>query len=302
MMRKELKLGIFAVVVLVASFFVLNYLRGEDIFNRENEYTAQYPQLDGLVASAPVYIKGYKAGKVSEVWYDSKAGVFNVVCSVSKQFEVPSDSKMTIYSVDIMGGKGLRIDLGESETIAEDGASLTPAYEVGLMDGLMGMVSPLIEKVQNTIDSLGTTVSGVNRLLSSANTDVVTDVLGKVQSIVADLQKVSAQVGGKSEEIADLIENLQAFSGTLEGVMVNVDSTLTSVGGVVASLNEADLTGTVNSIKTLVDNINDPDGSVGKLLNDGSVYNSVDSLLNNLDRFVDKIQENPKKYLKISVF
>ena len=84
--------------------------------------------------------------------------------------------------------------------------------------------------------------------------------------------------------------------------MVNVDSTLTSVGGVVSSLNEADLAGTVNSFKTLVDNINDPDGSVGKLLNDGSLYTSVDSLLNNLDRLVDKIQENPKKYLKISVF
>ena len=301
-MRKELKIGIFAVVVMVASFFVLNYLRGEDIFNSENEYTAQYSQLDGLVASAPVYIKGYKAGKVSQVWYDSKAGLFNVVCSVSKQFEVPVDSKMTIYSVDIMGSKGLRIDLGESQEIASDGAALEPAYEASLVDGLMGVVSPLVEKVQSTIDSLGTTISGVNRLLSSANTDVVASVLGKVESIVSDLQKVSAQVGGKSEEIADLITNLKAFSGTLEGVMVNVDSTLTSVGGVVASLDEADLTGTVNSIKALVDNINDPDGSVGKLLNDGSVYNSVDSLLNNLDRLIDKIQENPKKYLKISVF
>ena len=302
MMKKELKIGIFAVVVMVASFFVLNYLRGEDIFNRENEYTSQYQQLDGLVASAPVYIKGYKAGKVSEVWYDSKTGVFNVVCSVSKQFEVPVDSKMTIYSVDIMGSKGLRIDLGQSRRIASDGDMLAPGYEASMIDGLMGMVSPLIEKVQGAIDSLGTTISGVNRLLSDANTDVVTGVLAKVENIVCNLEKVSSQVGGKSAEIADLIVNLEAFSGTLEGVMVNVDSTLTSVGGVVASLYEADLAGTVNSFKALVDNINDPEGTVGKLFNDGSVYNSVDSLLNNLDRFVDKIQENPKKYLKISVF
>ena len=302
MMKKELKIGIFAVVVMVASFFVLNYLRGEDIFNRENEYTARYERLDGLVSSAPVYIKGYKAGKVSQVWYDSKAGVFNVVCSVSKQFEVPADSKMTIYSVDIMGSKGLRIDLGQSEQNASDGDMLTSGYEASMVDGLMSMVSPLVEKVKNTIDSLGTTISGVNRLLSEANTDAVAKVLSKVDVIVSNLETVSAQVGGKSEEIADLIVNLQTLSGKLEGVMVNVDSTLTSVGGVVSSLNEADLAGTVNSFKTLVDNINDPEGSVGKLLNDGSLYTSVDSLLNNLDRLVDKIQENPKKYLKISVF
>ena len=52
----------------------------------------------------------------------------------------------------------------------------------------------------------------------------------------------------------------------------------------------------------LLENINDPDGTVGKLLNDGSVYNSVDSLLNDVDALVKKIQENPKKYIKISIF
>ena len=52
----------------------------------------------------------------------------------------------------------------------------------------------------------------------------------------------------------------------------------------------------------LLDNVNDPDGSIGKLLKDDSVYNSVDSLLLDLNVLVNKIQENPKKYLKISVF
>ena len=48
--------------------------------------------------------------------------------------------------------------------------------------------------------------------------------------------------------------------------------------------------------------INDPDGTVGKLLTDDSVYKSVDELLNDVDSLVQKIQENPRKYIKISVF
>ena len=101
-MKKELKLGIFTLTIIVVSFFVLNYLRGEDIFDREYELTSRYENLEGLVASAPVYIKGYKAGKVTEVTYDSKAGDFIVTCSVSKDFVVPSDSKMAIYSVALL--------------------------------------------------------------------------------------------------------------------------------------------------------------------------------------------------------
>ena len=77
-MKKELKIGAFAVCVIVISFFVLNYLRGEDIFDLENEYVAEYSDLEGLVASAPVYIKGYKAGKVSDITFDKKTGLFSV--------------------------------------------------------------------------------------------------------------------------------------------------------------------------------------------------------------------------------
>ena len=36
-MSKEVKIGTFAVTILVVSFFLIKYLRGEDIFNGEIE-------------------------------------------------------------------------------------------------------------------------------------------------------------------------------------------------------------------------------------------------------------------------
>ena len=71
---KELKIGIFVIVILIASFFLINYLRGEDIFNNEFEVRGRYENVEGLVASAPVFVKGYKAGKVSEVNYLTETG------------------------------------------------------------------------------------------------------------------------------------------------------------------------------------------------------------------------------------
>ena len=47
---KELKIGLFVVVIMVASFFLINYLRGEDIFNKEYEVVGRYPNVEGLVA------------------------------------------------------------------------------------------------------------------------------------------------------------------------------------------------------------------------------------------------------------
>lgn len=301
-MSKEIKIGIFAVSILVVSFFLINYLRGEDIFNREIELSSRFASVEGLVPSAPVYIKGYKAGKVSEVIYDSEAEDFEVICSIKKEFRIPSDSKMTIYSVDIMGGKGVKIDLGTSGLAASDGDVLAPAFEAGLMDGLAGGIGPLMAKVTSTLDSLSVTVSGINRMLSEENSARIASTLAHLDRTMANVDALSAVIGGKSDELAAFVSNLQIVSDKLVSVAGQADTVLTGINTTVASISESDIAGVVTSLKDLLDNVNDPDGTIGKLFVDKSVYDSFDALLNDIDDLVNKIQENPKKYLKISVF
>ena len=299
---KEVKIGAFIVVVLTASFFLINYLRGEDIFDREIELVGKYDNLHGLVASAPVHIKGYKAGEVTEISYLAEEAKFKVVCSVQKEFTIPEDSKMVIYGVDIMGGKGIRIDPGNSSVMAENEYELSCEYEQDLMASLGTSIGPLLEKVSSTLDSLSVTVSGVNSILSERNVASITNSLALLETTMADVRKIASTVQGKSEELNDFIENLASFSDKLGPIAADADAAVADVSAVVESLAKADLDGLVASFKSLVDNVNDPDGSIGKLLNCDSVYNSVDSLLIDVNSLVKKIQENPKKYLKISVF
>ena len=301
-MSKEFKIGVFAISVLTVSFFLINYLRGEDIFNREFELSSRYADVQGLVASAPVYIKGYKAGKVSEVTYNSQTEDFEVVCSIRREFRVPADSRMVIYGVDIMGSKGVRIDLGSSEADAQDGDMLVSDYEAGLIDGIAGSLDTLISKVNDTIDSLGVTVSGINSLLSDANQTYMTNTLAHLEKTIANVESLSRMVEGRSDELSVFISNLSALSESIVAIAHKADSAMDGVNKTVASIAESDLQGMLSSLKNLIDNLNDPDGSVGKLFVDDSIYDSVDALLNDIDSLIQKIQENPKKYLRISVF
>lgn len=299
---KELKIGSFIVVVLVASFFLVNYLRGEDIFNREIELVAKFDDLHGLVPSAPVYIKGFKAGDVSEITYLTEEGVFEVVCSVYNDFKIPGDSRIVIYSMDIMGSKAVRVDMGLSDVEAEDNALLEGVYELDLMSSLGDSIGPLLEKVSGTLDSLSVTVSGVNKILSDKNVSSITRTLANLDKTMADVRAIAANFQGKSAELNEFVANLTSFSEKLGGIAEKVDTTVAGVSTIVDSLAESDLDGLVGSFKSLIDNVNDPDGSLGKLMRDDSVYNSVDSLLVDVNELVNKIKENPKKYLKISVF
>ena len=299
---KELRIGIFVIVILTASFFLINYLRGEDIFDNEYDLVGRFDNVEGLVASAPVYIKGYKAGKVSEVNYMTETGSFEVICSISNDFQIPADSRMLIYAVDIMGTKGVKLDLGQSGQDAQDGDILESGFEPGLLDGLGASIQPLMAKVGNTLDSLSVLVSGVNGILTESNVRNIERTLSSLQSTMANVKSITAVIDGKSSELDAFVTNLAAFSGKFEGIAEKIDSTMTGVNSVVGQLDESDLKGLVTSFKSLVENINDPDGSINKLMKNDSVYNSVDSLLNDVNILVKKIQENPKKYLKISVF
>ena len=296
---KEFKIGVFVVTVLTASFFLINYLRGKDIFNKEIVISARYTDVEGLVSSAPVYIRGYKAGKVTEVAYDSTSDDFRVTCSVMKDFRIPSDSRMMIYGVDIMGGKGIRIDLGTSSEMVGDGAVLASASEPSLLDGLASGVAPLLDKVGRTLDSLNVTVSSVNRLLSHGS---IERTLAHMERTMSSVMAIASGLEGKSDELNAFVDNLAVLSSKFISISEKADTLMADVSDVVSGISADDIREVVSSFRILLENINDPDGTIGRLLTDDSVYDSVDSLLNDVDTLVRQIKENPKKYIKISIF
>ena len=65
---------------------------------------------------------------------------------------------------------------------------------------------------------------------------------------------------------------------------------------------KAELDKAIVSLKNLSEKLQDPNGSVGKLLSTDSLHNSVNDLVKDIDELVERITENPKKYIRVSVF
>ena len=209
---------------------------------------------------------------------------------------------MTIYATDLMGSKGIKIDLGVSPNVIEDGAELLAGFEVSMIDGLASQLTPMLAKVNNTLDSLSVTVSNVNALLGEANQTRIANTLSHLEKTMKNVSSVAATIEGRSDDLNAFITNLNDLSVKLNTLVEKVDGTVDGMNQVVGGIQEADIKGVVESFHTLLKNINDPDGTIGKLLVNGSVYDSLDTLLVDIDSLVKKIQENPKKYMKISVF
>ena len=294
-MRKEIKIGAFAVIVLAVALFMIEFLKGKDIFSRNNTYYIIYPSVEGLSVSTGVTVGGYAAGIISDIEYNRQTLNYTVSASISREFDIPKDSYIEVYSSDILGTRKLRVRMGSSSVMASSGDTLRGCVEADMLSAITGSLDSLMR-------SIGTTVESVNLILDEENRAEVRQLLKRLNSTAGNLDRISAMLQSKSPDIETLLSNLSSISATLDSAATAISGTAANAEAITASLNEADLKGMTDSIRSLAGRLQSPDGSIGKLMRSDSLYNTLTALSSDLDSLVNSIRRDPKKYIKISIF
>ena len=301
-MRIEVKTGLYAVIIIAATLFIVEFLRGKDIFSKNNTYYIIYPSVDGIEVSTAVTVGGFPAGRISEIQYNRESADYTVQVSISRQFSIPEDSKMVIYSSDILGTKKIKVAAGTSSVPASAGDTLTGGFEADMLSTLAGSISPVAAGLDTLIQNLNTAVTSVNLLLGESNREQVSALLSTLSSTADDLSALSGTLRDRSPEISDIILRLNSTSTALDSAAASAGNTLANAEEITAGLRDAGLGAAVDSIRILTGRLQDPSGSIGRLITSDSLYNSITRLSNDLDSLIRGIKEDPKKYIKISVF
>ena len=239
---------------------------------------------------------------MSKVEYCPETDNFEVICAIDKKFRIPADSKMTIFSTSIMGGKGILLETGESADIAKDGDELSVAVQADLVESLAANIGPIMDALDSTLAKLDKTLGAVNNLLGEENRGNITLAIADLKRTMTNVAALTGSLNSKSSDIETFISELGAISIKLASIVEKADGAMDDLGKFAGNLEKSDIEGLVKSITNLSESIQNPDGSMGKFLHDGNIYNSADSLINELNDLISKMKENPKKYMKISVF
>ncbi len=301
-MRKEVKTGLFAVIVLAAALFTVEYLKGRDLFSDTRTYYIRYPYVDGLQVSTAVTVGGFAAGRVSDISYNRETMDYTVEVSISREFGIPEDSRMEVYSADIMGTRKIRVAAGTSGTMASDGDTLMGETVPDMISSLVGSITPLARNLDSLICNLNRTVTSVNLLLDEENRNRIDRIIYSLETMAGDLEATASTVKDKSPEISMIISRLNSITASLDSAAASAAGMASDARAVTASLRDAGLGDTVDSLRVLISRIQDPTGSIGRMITSDSLHNSLTRLTNDLDSLVSGIREDPKKYIKISVF
>ncbi len=301
-LSKTQGIGLFVVIILIAIYLVINFLKGQDLFSSRNVFYTSFENVEGLSETGPVYIRGLKVGMIEKIAYNPVKDNFTVEFNVKSEYAIPKGSVAEVYSSDILGSKSLRICLGKDNIHAQDGDTLKGGIAPDMISMLTGQIGPISEQVSTLMDNLNTALNSINSILDSNGQANISQTLANLNKTMDNAEGITANLNSLSPEIKSLVENLSSFSASLESGSGDITASLDNLNKITTSLSEADLQATVNNLKALLEKMQDPNGSIGKLLATDSLHNSADTLIKSINTFVEKMTENPKKFIKISVF
>ena len=292
-MRKEIKIGIYAVVILLAAWAGIRFLSGADIFGRNRTYVVRYEQVNGLQNAAAVVISGVKVGQVTDVAVNMEQGGVDVKITVDSKFDIPADSRAMMFSAGLMGGKSIEIALGTSTEMLKNGDAIQGGVTPDMFEMVGAELGDIKVQVSALIDNLNDTVCGVDSLIDN-NAKSITLAIANLQKVLAELER------------SHIIANIDGLTASLNKTMPKIDSIATDLQSVTTSLRENEsgkkLAEAVAQVNTLLAKFNSGDGTVGKLVSDEKLYAQLAEASQNLSLLLADLKENPKRYINVTVF
>src|SRR5690606_13039691 len=215
-------------------------------------------------------------------------------------FQFSKQSIARIYGGGIIGGKSLAIiPVFESNVIATTGDTLQSQVEEGIMELVNDRLTPLQMKIESAVE-------GVDSLMVAVN-DVLDEKSRKnLRSSIADLNAITSSFVVSSTKLQSLLTNNE---DKLNRTFDNLDATTQNFAAFSDSLAQVNLNQMVNELETTIKNfkslsekLNNGEGTLGKLLNDDSLYDNLDFATKQLEELLQDVKLNPTRYINISVF
>ncbi len=288
---------ILSIIVLVAGVL---WFKEFKIGGANYEVQVLFPSTSGLIKGDPVEVQGVSSGKVLDISYDN--GQATVTLRISEGVKLYPGTRAVIENVGIMGQKLVALYPGPSSNGSPlpPGSVLKGEYQSGipqLMAGLGGTLDTF-ERFATRLDSLLAMFdeSQQSQLRSTlTNTERMTKELAdllesnrqelssSIRNMSRTMEELNLALEGRGEKLGELVDNAATASAQLDSTLATLDQAVTRVDAFMAR-------------------VENPEGSVGKVLSDDQLYEELLTTLDQARALLTDVRENPRRYFKMSLF
>jgi phospholipid/cholesterol/gamma-HCH transport system substrate-binding protein len=251
-----------------------------------------------LKQGQPVLLAGVSVGYVGDVTL-RRNGYLDVMLSIEDQYTIPKGSSAKVKAVGIFGDVAVALTPPipvPAESYAH-GDTVPPGPPSADFDEIMGRV-----------DSIGQSVSVLARALRVEVIEAGTlkdlhRTIASTAALSAQLQSVLAQQNNNLTETMASFRNSAAHLSTLadsaqiQATLANLRQTSEN-----AARFSANLDSTNTALRKALAQMQNGNGTVGKLLTDSLLYTDIRRLVQQTDSLMADFKKNPRKYINLKIF
>ncbi len=305
---KEVRIGLLVAIAGVIFFAGFSFLKGSDVFSSESEFYCYYPSVDGLQKSSIVQVKGINIGQVADMELAGEKGV-KVILSIHNSVKIPEGTIANLASSDLLGTKVIRLDMGKGPATMPAKSVLESKKDGSMVDKLSGELTPRLEELKGTIIAFNQALNNVNALVGDENQKAITGAIQSLKATSDNLAHLSAAIDKESGQISSILRNANSVTANLAKSNDTVQRILSNTSRITGQLANApiqktlaDLQKTTAQLQSIMDKINNNQGSLGMFINNKDAYNNLNNSLKSITNLTDDLKARPSRYINVSVF
>ena len=308
-----IKIGIMVIFAIIIFIWGISYLKGKDIFNKDNYYYVVYKDINGLTASSAVMVNGYKIGQVTNIILHQDSTEYLVAeIMVNSKFNVRKGAVAQIYSTDLMGTKAIRLLYGKGNSYYKDGDTLPGTVEGDLMEQVNMEILPLKKKAESLIGSIDSAIVMFRAVFNEKTQENLRKTFASLKNTVANLESstmvIDTLMASESSRISHILANVDSISSTLKNNKDEISNIIENFSAISDSLAKADIAKTLMQVDTallqfnkILATVNEGDGTISQLLHNDTLYMNIENATYHLNRLLRDMHENPKRYVNFSL-
>lgn len=309
-LNRQYSIALMVIAGILLLIFGLNYLKGLDIFQKNNIYHAVYGDVSGINDATPVLFHGYKVGQVvgTDMLGDGSGRIAVTMQINEDRLKLTKDSRAELFSADLFS-RAVRISLGQGAP-AEAGDTLLGGAELSLTESVGAQIDPLKRKAEGMLASVDSVLTALQLILNeNARGDIdasFTNLRATLENINSTTHHLDQLMARESQRISSILANVDQVTGNLAANNERISSILANMDSATAALANgrleqmmANIEATSNDLKATMARINEGEGTLGKLMTDDSLYNNLASATREMDLLMEDLRLNPHRYLSI---
>lgn len=284
--RNITAIGLLTLVAVAIFFWGMNFMLGNPLLRGGMDLHIRLADGAGLKRGDRVHLQGVEVGTVREVRLAD--GNFVVVdVRIGDGFALPVDTRATIqgdvfgaHTVELVPGSSL-LSLGSRDTIQGGAASQ-----------ITDIATELSDKAQAVLSSVDSLLSPGAVRDVHATAAVLPQGAAELRAAFAELKAAAAALRRTAEGVEE-VEAGQALVGAVAEIERSAEAMTAAVAKVDRSF---------DTFASLLAKIDNGSGTLGRLVNDSSLYVGFNTAIREMGLLATDIRERPGRYINLRIF